>query len=107
MIDRRCGPGPGRVPRRPNLHSLGERRAPGLDSRPARAWRNGRRGGLKIRSRKTCRFESDRPHHCPARALGARFDIRDYNDAVVTTGGSPLAVLETVVGRYIAETLKA
>lgn len=48
-----------------------------------------------------------RTRYCPARALGARFDIRDYNDAVVTTGGSPLAVLETVVGRYIAETLKA
>lgn len=37
----------------------------GIDRRPLRAWRNGRRGGLKIRSRKTCRFESDRPHHHP------------------------------------------
>lgn len=35
-------------------------------------------------------------------ALGPRFDLRDYNDAVVTTGGTPLAVLETVIDRYIA-----
>ncbi len=28
-----------------------------------RAWRNGRRSGLKIRRSNTCRFESDRPHH--------------------------------------------
>lgn len=35
-------------------------------------------------------------------ALGPKFDLRDYNDAVVTTGGTPLAVLETVVDRYIA-----
>jgi uncharacterized protein (DUF885 family) len=35
-------------------------------------------------------------------ALGPKFDLRDYNDAVVTTGGAPLAVLETVIDRYIA-----
>lgn len=35
-------------------------------------------------------------------ALGARFDLRDYNDAVVATGGAPLAVLEGVVDRYVA-----
>jgi uncharacterized protein (DUF885 family) len=35
-------------------------------------------------------------------ALGPKFDLRDYNDTVVTTGGAPLAVLETVVDRYIA-----
>jgi uncharacterized protein (DUF885 family) len=40
-------------------------------------------------------------------ALGARFDIRDYNDAVITTGGSPLAVLETVVDRYVANMMTA
>jgi uncharacterized protein (DUF885 family) len=34
-------------------------------------------------------------------ALGAKFDIRDYNDAVVTTGGCPLSVLEKVIDRYI------
>jgi len=37
-------------------------------------------------------------------ALGPKFDLRDYNDAVVTTGGAPLAVLETVIDRYIAQT---
>jgi uncharacterized protein (DUF885 family) len=35
-------------------------------------------------------------------ALGAKFDIRDYNDAVVSTGGTPLAVLESVIDRYVA-----
>lgn len=35
-------------------------------------------------------------------ALGPAFDIRDYNDAVVTTGGAPLTVLATVIDRYIA-----
>ncbi len=35
--------------------------------------------------------------------LGPKFDLRDYNDAVVTTGGAPLAVLETVIDRYIAQ----
>jgi Uncharacterized protein conserved in bacteria len=35
-------------------------------------------------------------------ALGPKFDLRDYNDLVVTTGGAPLAVLETVVDRHIA-----
>jgi uncharacterized protein (DUF885 family) len=35
-------------------------------------------------------------------ALGPRFDIRDYNDAVLVSGAVPLAVLEQVVDRYIA-----
>src|SRR5690606_14608824 len=35
-------------------------------------------------------------------ALGPRFDIRDFDDAVVTTGGCPLTVLETVIDRYVA-----
>jgi uncharacterized protein (DUF885 family) len=35
-------------------------------------------------------------------ALGPRFDLRDFNDAVVTTGGTPLSVLETVIDRYVA-----
>ncbi|MDP3749568.1 MAG: DUF885 family protein [Phenylobacterium sp.] len=35
-------------------------------------------------------------------ALGSRFDIRDYNDAVVSTGGAPLTVLESVIDRYVA-----
>jgi len=36
-------------------------------------------------------------------ALGPRFDLRDFDDAVVTTGGAPLSVLETVIDRYVAE----
>ena len=36
-------------------------------------------------------------------ALGARFDLRDFNDAVVVTGGAPLSVLESAIDRYIAE----
>ncbi len=35
-------------------------------------------------------------------ALGARFDVRDYNDALVETGGVPLTVLPGVVDRMIA-----
>lgn len=35
-------------------------------------------------------------------ALGPRFDLRDFNDAVVSTGGCPLSVLETVIDRYVA-----
>ena len=35
-------------------------------------------------------------------ALGPKFDLRDFNDAVVTTGGTPLAVLESVIDRYVA-----
>jgi uncharacterized protein (DUF885 family) len=35
-------------------------------------------------------------------ALGPRFDLRDFNDAVVTTGGTPLSVLEGVIDRYTA-----
>jgi uncharacterized protein (DUF885 family) len=35
-------------------------------------------------------------------ALGPRFDLRDFDDAVVTTGGTPLMVLESVIDRYLA-----
>jgi len=35
-------------------------------------------------------------------ALGAKFDLRDFNDTVVATGGTPLTVLGTVIDRYIA-----
>ena len=35
-------------------------------------------------------------------ALGPRFDLRDFNDAVVTTGGVPLTVLATAVDAYVA-----
>jgi uncharacterized protein (DUF885 family) len=37
-------------------------------------------------------------------ALGPKFDLRDYDDAVVTTGGTPLMVLESVIDRYIGGT---
>jgi uncharacterized protein (DUF885 family) len=35
-------------------------------------------------------------------ALGPRFDVRDYNDAVIEAGAVPLAVLATAVDDYIA-----
>ena len=35
-------------------------------------------------------------------ALGPRFDQRDFNDAIVRTGGVPLTVLSTVIGNYVA-----
>ncbi|HWA64093.1 MAG TPA: DUF885 family protein [Caulobacteraceae bacterium] len=40
-------------------------------------------------------------------ALGPKFDLRDYDDAVVTTGGVPLDVLASVIDRYIAATKAA
>jgi uncharacterized protein (DUF885 family) len=36
-------------------------------------------------------------------ALGTRFDLRDFNDAVLATGSVPLAALETRIDRWIAE----
>jgi uncharacterized protein (DUF885 family) len=39
--------------------------------------------------------------------LGSKFDIRDYNDVVVATGGAPLTVLESVVDRYVAGAKRA
>ena len=36
-------------------------------------------------------------------ALGAKFDLRDFDDAVVTTGGVPLTVLETAVDTFVAQ----
>jgi len=35
-------------------------------------------------------------------ALGSKFDLRDFNDATVSTGGVPLAVLKSVIERYVA-----
>jgi uncharacterized protein (DUF885 family) len=35
-------------------------------------------------------------------ALGDRFDVRDYNDAVIQAGAVPLAVLATAVDAYVA-----
>jgi len=38
------------------------------------------------------------------KALGTKFDLRDFDDAVVTTGGVPITVLGSVIDRYIAST---
>ena len=35
-------------------------------------------------------------------ALGARYDLRDFDDAVITAGSVPMDVMATVVDRYIA-----
>jgi uncharacterized protein (DUF885 family) len=35
-------------------------------------------------------------------ALGSRFDLADYDDAVIRTGGVPLELLEGVIDRHIA-----
>ena len=37
------------------------------------------------------------------RALGARFDIRHFHDAVLETGSVPLPVLRTRIDRFIAD----
>ena len=36
-------------------------------------------------------------------ALGAKFDFRKFNDAVVTGGGVPMLTLGRSIDRYIAE----
>jgi len=36
-------------------------------------------------------------------ALGVRFDVRDYDDAVIRAGAVPLAVLATAIDDYIAQ----
>ncbi|MET0337315.1 MAG: DUF885 family protein [Caulobacter sp.] len=36
------------------------------------------------------------------KALGSRFDIRDFHDAVLANGGLPLDILAQEVDRYIA-----
>lgn len=40
-------------------------------------------------------------------ALGPKFDLRDFDDAVVRTGGVPLTVLETAIKAYVAQAGKA
>ena len=39
-------------------------------------------------------------------ALGARFDVAAFNDALVSTGGVPLTVMGTVVDQFITSTAK-
>lgn len=41
------------------------------------------------------------------KTLGAKFDIRDFHDAVLANGGLPLGVLAQEVDRYIAQKAKA
>jgi uncharacterized protein (DUF885 family) len=75
------------------------------------------------RARAACTSEIDRYCASPAQAcgykvghseivrlrekakqeLGAKYDVRDFNDAVIQTGAVPLAVLATGVEAYIAE----
>ncbi len=74
------------------------------------------------RSRGACQSEIDRYCASPAQAcgykvghneivrlraraiaaLGPKFDLRDFNDALVTTGGAPLAALPGVIDRMVA-----
>jgi uncharacterized protein (DUF885 family) len=35
-------------------------------------------------------------------ALGVRFDVRDFNDALMLCGGAPLELMDGVVDRYVA-----
>ena len=39
-------------------------------------------------------------------ALGDAFDIRDFHDVVLTSGGVPLELLKSMVGQYVTETLQ-
>jgi len=49
----------------------------------------------------TGRLEINRLRDKARAARGARFDIRDFNDAMVLGGSVPLAVLDDVTARYI------
>ncbi|WP_076068942.1 DUF885 domain-containing protein [Sphingomonas montana] len=40
-------------------------------------------------------------------ALGARYDVRDFNDAVIRAGAVPLTVLSTAIDDYVATTRRA
>jgi uncharacterized protein (DUF885 family) len=48
------------------------------------------------------RLEIDRQRERAKQARGVKFDIRDFNDAMVLTGSVPLTVLADVTDRYIA-----
>jgi uncharacterized protein (DUF885 family) len=41
------------------------------------------------------------------KALGAKFDLAGFNDALVTSAGVPLTILPSVIDRYIAARKKA
>jgi uncharacterized protein (DUF885 family) len=51
---------------------------------------------------KTGHNEINRLREAAKAKLGARFDLRGFNDAVVQAGGMPLGVLATVVDRWVA-----
>jgi uncharacterized protein (DUF885 family) len=38
------------------------------------------------------------------RELGEKFDIRDFHDAILMTGGVPLDMLDAEIDRFIEET---
>ena len=39
-----------------------------------------------------------------AQALGSRFDVRDFHDALLSTGAVPLDVLETHMQQWVSTT---
>ena len=53
-------------------------------------------------SRKSAINEIVRLREKTRAALGARFDLASYDDAVIKTGGVPLELLEGVIDGYIA-----
>ena len=61
--------------------------------------------GLRLQGRP----QRDRPPARAARkaALGARYDLRDFNDAVVKGGNVPMDVLAKNVTEYIAQSRRA
>ncbi len=50
----------------------------------------------------TGRIEIDRLRSKAKADLGSKFDLRAYNDAIVTAGSVPLALLTDIVGAYVA-----
>lgn len=49
----------------------------------------------------TGRIEIDRLRGKAKAELGAKFDLKSYNDAIVTNGSVPLALLSDIVGDYV------
>lgn len=47
--------------------------------------------------------EINRLRRAAQSGLGTRFDVRDFNDAIVKAGSVPLAVLASVIDDYVAE----